>query len=141
MLSHIKAPRRVLELGTFTGYATQCLAEGLAVDGKIVTLESDRNAAIVAESFIKRSLYCNKVFWCLILSNSYLKIDLRLGNAIEILPTLKDCFDLAFIDADKKNYIRYVDLLVERQLLTDGAILVIDNTLWKGLVLQQVWCL
>ena len=63
---------------------------------------------------------------------------MRLGKAADILPTLEDCFELVFIDADKRNYIQYVELLIERQMLADGAILVIDNTLWKGLVLQQV---
>lgn len=123
MLSNMIQPTNILEIGTYTGYSAICLAEGLKKDGKVVTI--DRNAEL--EDFA--SSYFEK-------ANVSKKIDFRIGNAIEIIPTLKEKFDLVFIDADKTNYSNYFDLVIDK--LPTGAYIVADNVLWSGKVVQKV---
>ena len=123
MLSHMIQPTNILEIGTYTGYSAICLAEGLKEDGKIITI--DRNAEL--EDFA--SSYFEK-------ANVSKKIDFRIGNAIEIIPALKEKFDLVFIDADKTNYSNYFDLLIDK--LPSGAYIIADNVLWSGKVVQKV---
>ena len=123
MLSHMIQPTNILEIGTYTGYSAICLAEGLKEDGKVVTI--DRNAEL--EDFA--SSYFEK-------ANVSKKIDFRIGNAIEIIPALKEKFDMVFIDADKTNYSNYFDLLIDK--LPSGAYIIADNVLWSGKVVQKV---
>ena len=123
MLSHMIQPTNILEIGTYTGYSAICLAEGLKEDGKVITI--DRNAEL--EDFA--SSYFEK-------ANVSKKIDFRIGNAIEIIPALKEKFDLVFIDADKTNYSNYFDLLIDK--LPAGAYIIADNVLWSGKVVQKV---
>jgi predicted O-methyltransferase YrrM len=123
MLSHMIQPTNILEIGTYTGYSAICLAEGLKEDGKVITI--DRNAEL--EDFA--SSYFEK-------ANVSKKIDFRIGNAIEIIPALKEKFDLVFIDADKTNYSNYFDLLIDK--LPSGAYIIADNVLWSGKVVQKV---
>lgn len=123
MLSHMIQPTNILEIGTYTGYSAICLAEGLKEDGKIITI--DRNAEL--EDFA--SSYFEK-------ANVSKKIDFRIGNAIEIIPALKEKFDLVFIDADKTNYSNYFDLLIDK--LPSGAYIIADNVLWSGKVVRKV---
>ena len=123
MLSHMIQPTNILEIGTYTGYSAICLAEGLKSDGKVVTI--DRNAEL--EDFARS--YFEK-------ANVSDKIDFRIGNAIDIIPSLKETFDLVFIDADKKNYSNYFDLVIDK--LPKGAYIIADNVLWSGKVVQKV---
>jgi predicted O-methyltransferase YrrM len=121
MISNMVRPKFILEIGTYTGYSTICLAEGLVPDGKLITI--DINAELeksVRDSFSKAGLAD--------------KIDYRLGNAVEIIPTLAEKFDLVFIDADKENYARYFDLVIDNVNL--NGIILADNVLWSGKVLD-----
>lgn len=121
MFSRMIRPRRVLELGTFTGYSAICLAEGLSDDGKLISID-------VNEELIERATgYVNQ-------AGLQHKIELRCGKAAEIIPTLKDEFDLVFIDADKKNYCLYLDLVIDK--LRPGGFIIADNVLWSGKVID-----
>jgi caffeoyl-CoA O-methyltransferase len=123
MLSKMANPKRILEVGTFTGYATLCLAEGLTADGIIYTL--DINAELeemVRGNFAKSSL------------ND--KINYIIGDAQKSLKALNDeTFDLVFIDADKKNNQTYYDLIFDQ--VKPGGIIIVDNVLWSGKVLNN----
>jgi len=123
MLSHMIQPTNILEIGTYTGYSAICLAEGLKENGKVVTI--DRNAELedFALSYFEKANVSNK-------------IDFRIGNAIDIIPTLKETFDLVFIDADKINYSNYFDLVIDQ--VAKGAYIIADNVLWSGKVVQEV---
>jgi len=120
MLSKMVSPKRILEIGTFTGYATLCLAEGLVADGIIYTL--DINAELedmVRGNFAKSPLNP--------------KINYILGDATATVNELKETFDIVFIDADKKNNGTYYDLIFDR--VRPGGIIIVDNVLWSGKVL------
>ncbi|MFL5349979.1 MAG: O-methyltransferase [Hyalangium sp.] len=121
VLVKLARARRVLELGTFTGYSSLMMAEGLPADGELVTCDIDQKAEAIARDFFARSPHGRK-------------IQLRMGPALETLKTLTGPFDLAFIDADKPNYSAYYDAIVP--LLRSGGLLVADNTLWSGRVLR-----
>lgn len=121
MFSKMLHPRRILEIGTYMGYSALCLAEGLSADGKIITLDVDEETNAIAKSFWAQSEFKDK-------------IEARLGNALEIIPTLDENFDLVFIDADKPNYANYFDLVLPK--LRAGGIILADNVLWSGKVLD-----
>jgi caffeoyl-CoA O-methyltransferase len=121
MLSKMISPRRVLEIGTYVGYSALCLAEGLRDDGKIITLDMQPTSHAIAKDFINRSQYAAK-------------IDARLGDASQIIPTLDETFDLVFIDADKPNYFNYYNLVFPK--LRIGGVIIADNVLWSGTVLN-----
>ena len=114
--------RRVLEIGTFSGYSALAMAAGLPPGGSIVTCEIDERHAAVARRFIDDSPYAAMV-------------DLRLGPALDTLATLEGPFDLVFVDADKTSYVRYYEAVVP--LLAERGLLVVDNTLWSGRVLDE----
>jgi caffeoyl-CoA O-methyltransferase len=119
-LSKMIQPRRILEIGTFTGYATICLAEGLTEDGIIHTIEVNREMEEMLNSHFK-------------LTNVENKICLHFGLATEIIPALdENNFDLVFIDADKKNNFIYFELIFDK--VRSGGLIIIDNVLWKGKV-------
>ncbi len=113
--------KRVLELGTFTGYSALVMAEGLPDDGKLITCDIDPEATAIANRYWSRSPHGGK-------------IELRLGDALETLETIKGNFDLVFIDADKENYINYWELCLPKT--RSGGLLVVDNVLWGGDVLD-----
>ena len=122
-LSKMIQPKRILEIGTFTGYATICLAEGLTEDGIIHTIEVNREMEEMLNSHFK-STSVEK------------KIKLHFGEATAIIPDLEeDNFDLVFIDADKKNNYAYFELVIDR--VRSGGLIIIDNVLWKGKVYGQ----
>lgn len=134
MLIRLRKPSKVLELGTFTGYGTLSMASGLPSHGHIISCELDAKIASTAESFINRSAYASQ-------------IDLRVGKAFEALEDMREegeVFDFVFIDADKKKYISYLKFLLGEQgdssqvMLSKDALVVVDNVLWKGLVLEHV---
>src|ERR1044072_8575947 len=120
-LSKMVRPRRILEVGTYVGYAALCLADGLTDEGKLITLDISEETNAIAKQFWSRSLLQDK-------------IDARLGSALEIIPTLDETFDLVFIDADKPNYGNYFDQVFPRLRL--GGVIIADNVLWSGDVLR-----
>lgn len=111
--------KRVLELGTFTGYSALSMAENLPDDGEVLTVDINKENVALAQEFWKKSTHGHK-------------IKSLLGSGLEIIPTLEGEFDFVFIDADKKNYIEYLKLTVS--MLSKNGIIVIDNTLWSGRV-------
>lgn len=121
MFSKMLEPRRILEIGTYMGYSALCLAEGLTDDGKIFTLDIQPETHAIAKDFWAKSSLNDK-------------IDGRLGDALEIIPTLDETFELVFIDADKPNYANYFDIVFPK--LRVGGIILADNVLWGGGVLK-----
>ena len=119
-LVRLMGARRVLEIGTFTGYSSLCLAEGLPADGHLVTCDVDPDATAIARRYWARSPHGAR-------------ITLELRPALETIATLAAPFDLVFIDADKKNYIRYWEACVP--IVRAGGALLADNVLWSGKVL------
>lgn len=113
--------KKVLELGTYTGYSALVMAEALPDDGKLITVDINSQTTQVARSFWERSPHGHK-------------IELILKPGLEALGTLKESFDLIFIDADKNNYSNYLDWALEH--LSDHGLIVVDNTLWSGKVLE-----
>ncbi len=122
MLSKMIAPKRILEIGTFTGYATLCLAEGLTADGTIYTL--DINAEL--EDMVRGNFAKSDV-------ND--KIKYTIGDAQESLTAINDTFDLVFIDADKKNNGTYYDLVFDQ--VRAGGLIIVDNVLWSGKIVNN----
>ena len=123
MISCMIKPRRILEIGTFTGYSALCLAKGLTADGLLHTLELREADAALSRSYFDRSTYASQI-----LSHT--------GNALEIIPELEETWDLVFIDADKPAYIQYFNLVLPR-LRKNGFILA-DNIFFHGQVLEEV---
>lgn len=121
MVSHMIQPKRILEIGTYTGYSALCMAEGLHADGKIITLDINEELETRVRGYFTESGF-----------NA--KIDYRVGDARTIIPTLNETFDLVFIDADKENYARYFDMVFDKVRV--GGFLLADNVLWSGKVLQ-----
>jgi len=122
MISCLIQPRRILEIGTFTGYSALCLAKGLLKDGKIHTIELRDEDASVAQANFNRSIDAGKII-------------LHVGNALSIIPGLNETWDLVFIDADKVNYTQYYQLVFP--LVRPGGLIVADNVLFHGQVLEQ----
>lgn len=119
LLSKMIRPKNILEIGTYTGYAALCLAEGLTEDGKLITLDVNEELEEFTQSFFDQSQYAAQ-------------IDFRIGNALEIIPNLTETFDLVFIDADKRNYPNYWELIVPK--VKQGGFILSDNVLWSGKV-------
>lgn len=122
MLSKMIRPTTILELGTFTGYSAICLAKGLREGGKLITIEIDDELEMLAQKYFKKARIEDKV-------------EQRIGSALEIIPTLNESFDLVFMDADKREYQKYYQLLIDK--MPSGAYLIADNTLWSGKVLDK----
>ena len=122
MLSKMVSPKRILEIGTFTGYATLCLAEGLAENGILYTLDINIELEDMVRKHFAQSPY-----------NS--QINYILGDATKTVNDLNETFDIVFIDADKKNNGTYYDLIFDR--VRPGGIIIVDNVLWSGKVLQD----
>ncbi|HQX56899.1 MAG TPA: O-methyltransferase [Pyrinomonadaceae bacterium] len=122
MFSHMIRPQIVLEIGTYLGYSALCFAEGLAEGGKVITLDVQPDTNRVARAFVQKSIYADR-------------IEFHLGNAVDIIPTLPETFDLVFIDADKPNYPNYFDLVIDK--VRPGGFIIADNVLWSGKVLDS----
>lgn len=120
-ISLLLKPKTVLEIGTFTGYATLCLLKGLAPDGMIHTIEVNRELAYLIKKYITKA-------------EADARITLHIGDAKTIIPSLETSFDLVFIDAGKMHYPQYWDLVVER--VNSGGFILADNVLWSGKVLN-----
>lgn len=123
IFSKLIRPQHILEIGTYTGYAALCLAEGLAENGTLDTIDNNEELVDFQRKYFDQSQWANH-------------IQQHLGNALEIIPTLKKKFDLVFIDADKENYINYFNMIVP--MMNKGGVILSDNVLWSGKVLEKV---
>ncbi len=123
MFSYLLKPKRILEVGTFTGYSALCLAKGLAADGKLFTIELREEDAATAKGFFDKSAQQQQ-------------INLLIGNAKTIIPSLDEIWDLVFIDADKTGYIEYYELILPK--LRSNGLIIADNILFHGDVLNEV---
>ncbi len=121
MLSHMIQPKRILEIGTYTGYSAICMAEGMQDDGKLITLDINEELEVMVRAYFEKAGLTQK-------------IDYRIGNAMELIPEIDETFDLIFIDADKKNYTNYFNLVFEK--VRPGGFIIGDNVLWSGKVVQ-----
>jgi caffeoyl-CoA O-methyltransferase len=122
LLSKMISPSRILEIGTFTGYATLCLAEGLSKDGLLYTLDINEELEDMVQDNFAASDYNNQIKYII-------------GDATQSISTLEETFDLVFIDADKKNNGTYYDLIFDR--VRSGGIIIVDNVLWSGKILNN----
>ncbi len=121
MISRMVQPRRILEIGTYTGYSALCMAEGLAEGGKVITIDIDAELEDMVLKYAQKAGLADK-------------IEMLVGNAMDIIPQLDETLDLVFIDADKYNYSNYFDLVLPK--LRKGGFIMADNVLWSGRVLD-----
>jgi predicted O-methyltransferase YrrM len=119
LISKLVGPRRILEVGTYTGYSALCMAEGLAPDGRLVTLDVNAELETRVRGYFADSLYAAQ-------------LDFRVGDARELIPQLDETWDLVFLDADKENYITYYEMVVDH--VRPGGLILADNVLWSGKV-------
>jgi len=120
--SHMLRPKRILEIGTYTGYSTLCLVEGLSDDGSITTIDINEELKERVDSYVKEAGLTKK-------------INLIVGNALEEIGKIEEEWDLVFIDADKENYIKYYDLVIDS--VRNGGVIIADNVLWSGKVIDK----
>ncbi|MEB2785486.1 O-methyltransferase [Algoriphagus persicinus] len=122
LFTKMQRPKTILEIGTYTGYSGICMARGLGKDGKLITLDINDELETMVRGFFEESGLADQ-------------IEYKLGNALEIIPTLPGPFDMAFIDADKSNYSNYYDLIIDK--MNPGGIILADNVLWSGKILVE----
>ncbi|HET8858417.1 O-methyltransferase [Marivirga sp.] len=122
MLSHMIQPENILEIGTYTGYSALCMAEGLKENGKLITIDVNEELAERVEEYFQSSEFSDK-------------IEMKIGKALEIMPTLNKTWDMVFIDADKSNYLNYYKLCFNQ--VRKGGYILVDNVLWSGKVLEK----
>lgn len=123
MISKLIRPKQILELGTFTGYATLCLAEGLQSNGEIDTIDVNEELVDFQRKYFDKSRYGKQIHQ-------------HLGSALDIIPSIDKTFDLVFIDADKPNYGNYFNVIIDK--LNPGGIILSDNVLWHGKVIEPL---
>ncbi len=123
LLSKMTNPKTILEIGTYTGYSALCLAEGLQKKGILHTIDKNEELADIQKKYFDKSAYKTQI-------KQYL------GNALDIIPTINDRFDLVFIDADKPNYSNYFHAIINK--MNTGGIIISDNVLWSGKVIEIV---
>jgi predicted O-methyltransferase YrrM len=123
MISKLINPKTILELGTFTGYSTLCLAEGMTSDGELHTIDINEELVDFQRKYFDKSKFGNQIIQ-------------HTGSAIDIIPNLDSTFDLVFIDADKPNYSNYFHLIIDK--LNPGGIILSDNVLWHGKVIEPL---
>lgn len=121
-ISQMLQPTRVLEIGTFTGYAAICLAEGLPENGKLFTIDINEELEAIARTHIEKAGLQNKIIQII-------------GNAAQEIQQLNETFDLVFIDADKQNYSLYYDLVLDK--VRSGGFILADNVLWSGKIIDE----
>jgi predicted O-methyltransferase YrrM len=124
MISKLVNPLNILEIGTYTGYSALCLAEGMQESGELHTIDINEELVDFQRKYFDKSEYGNQIHQ-------------HLGNALEIIPKLDKTFDLVFIDADKENYSNYFHVIIEK--LSKGGIILSDNVLWSGKVLETTF--
>lgn len=123
LISQLMQPTTILEIGTYTGYSAICLCAGLAEDGVLHTIEIDEELATMQQKYFQKAGVQNK-------------IKTHIGNALDIIPSIKGTFDLVFLDADKVNYPNYYDLVIDR--VQSGGVILADNVLWSGKVTRPI---
>lgn len=121
MLCHMIKPKLILEIGTYTGYSAICMSEGLAENGKLITIDKNEEIEDMVRNFFKNADLTGT-------------IDYRIGDAMELVPQVEGNIDMVFIDADKKNYLNYYNLVIDK--VRPGGFIVADNVLWSGKVLK-----
>jgi predicted O-methyltransferase YrrM len=119
MFSKMIQPKRILEIGTYTGYSALCLAEGLTTDGILVTIDVNEELATRVQSYFDASSFSKQ-------------INYMISPALEVIPSLNEEWDIVFIDADKQNYIEYYEMVLP--LVRSGGYIILDNVLWSGKV-------
>lgn len=117
LISKLQSPELIVEIGTYTGYSALCLAEGLTKTGKLISIDVNEETSAFAKSFIQQTEYASQ-------------IELVLADAKEYIPSISSAIDLVFIDADKKNYLNYFRLVIDK--LRPGGLIIADNVLWSG---------
>ena len=122
LISKIKQPKKILEIGTFTGYSTLCLVEGLETSGKIYTIDKNEELIKIQNKYFSKSKYHKNIIQ-------------YTGDAVEIIPKINSKFDLIFLDADKEYYNKYLEIIIPK--LNKKGILISDNVLWHGKVLSD----
>ncbi|WP_282134349.1 O-methyltransferase [Seonamhaeicola maritimus] len=123
IISKLVNPKNVLEIGTYTGYSALCLVEGMQTSGQLHTIDINEELVDFQRKYFDKSAYGNQIIQ-------------HLGNALEIIPKLDKTFDLIFIDADKENYPNYFKVIIDK--LKPGGIILSDNVLWSGKVLEDL---
>lgn len=123
MISKLIQPKNILEIGTYTGYSALCLAEGIRKDGELHTIDINEELFDFQRKYFDESPFGNQIHQ-------------HLGNALEIIPQLDTRFDLVFIDADKSNYPNYLEIILPK--LKSGSVILSDNVLWSGKVVEKV---
>ena len=123
LLSRLLTPTYIVEIGTFTGYATLCLAEGLMPSGRLHTIEANEEYEEIQDKYFGQSPYREQIIQ-------------HFAPALEVLPTLPDGIDMVFIDADKKNYLNYFEVVLPK--MRPGGVILSDNVLWSGKVVEPV---
>jgi predicted O-methyltransferase YrrM len=121
MISKLVNPKSILEIGTYTGYSALCLAEGLHTEGELHTIDTNEELHDFSRTYFDKSEYGKQIIQ-------------HTGNALDIIPKLKQSFDLIFIDADKEDYVNYFHLIIDK--LNKGGIILSDNVLWSGKVIE-----
>ena len=123
LLSRLVRPKAILEIGTYTGYSAICLAEGLSEDGVLHTIDKNEELSEIQKRYFERSPFRKQIVQ-------------HTGEALELLPTFNDIFDLAFIDADKKEYPEYFEATLPK--MRKGGLILLDNVLWSGKVVEPL---
>ena len=123
MFSHMIRPSRVLEIGTYTGYSALCIAEGISENGKIITIDSNKELEPFTRTYFSKSKFNDQ-------------IEFIVGNALSVIPQLEEIWDLVFIDADKENYLNYYESVLKN--VRKGGFIIADNVLWSGKVTQEI---
>ncbi len=122
LFSKMIQPKRILEIGTYTGYSALCLAEGLQIDGKLYTIDVNEELEQFAKHFFDKSEFKNQIIQLI-------------GDAKDIIPSIDEQFDIVFIDADKKSYVDYYDMVFP--MVKVGGYIMADNVLWSGKITED----
>ena len=122
LFSNIIKPTNIIEIGTYTGYSALCLSEGIKENGEIHTIDINEEHTLIAEKYFKKSKFSKNIIQ-------------HVGKALDIIPKINKRFQLAFIDADKENYSKYFDLLIDK--IDVNGIIIADNVLWSGKVTKK----
>jgi len=123
MFSCMIRPSRVLEIGTYTGYSALCIAEGISENGKIITIDSNKELEPFTRTYFSKSKFNDQ-------------IEFIVGNALSVIPQLEETWDMVFIDADKENYLNYYESVLKN--VRKGGFIIADNVLWSGKVTQEI---
>ena len=121
-IAKVYQPSLILEIGTYTGYSALCMAEGLKVGGRLITIDVNEELETFTRSFFDRSAYKEQ-------------IDYRIADAAHEIPAIEGPIDMVFIDADKRNYALYFDLVIDK--MRPGGLILVDNVLWSGKIIEE----